>query len=344
MEALRRHEQLKRSGGVMTDRRTPFRAGGTGALEAAAVPQFTGTYTLLADVSEFQPDVADSTYLKWSKAIVIRALYGDAHDDAAWYGGARRALLHSGGARFLGIYSYLVGSQSGAAQAQAFHKLVGGILPGEVFIADFEEGSHAVLTEWYNAMISLYGKGIAPFLWTYTGLVFGEATGALPVQWLADYTSREPSSPHKLWQFSSSYSVPGVGSCDASVFHGSIDQLAALAYQPAKPAPPAPPADWTYGPPQHLTARGGRTSVELAWEPPAGAPQAPAAYQVFIYYGATCSRDTIVPSYPRTVHGLSHLEGSLPEGRSYTAHVVAAGPNGTRVRPYTYASVAFTTG
>lgn len=76
---------------------TPFRAGRTSGIQPqAAGPLFTGTYTLLADCSEFQPDIADLTYLKWSKAIVIRAAYGDQHDDAAWYGGARRADLHAG--------------------------------------------------------------------------------------------------------------------------------------------------------------------------------------------------------------------------------------------------------
>jgi hypothetical protein len=299
--------------------------------------------TYLCDISEFQSNIADATYLRWSKAIIIRAAYGDAHDDKAWFGGQRRALLHEGGARFVGIYQYLVAGQSGAAQAQAFHKLVGAIRPGEVFIADLEEGNRALLTAWYNAMVSLYGNGIKPYLWTYTGLVFGEAEGILPVQWIADYTSTEPTTPHKLWQFSSSYHVPGVGTCDCSVFHGTIDQLAALAYQSAKPPTPAP-ADWTFGAPQHLTARGGRTSVELAWEPPAGAPQAPAGYQVFIYRGTVCNRTTIVPGYPRTAAGSPWQGGGLARGQAYTAHVVAEGPNGSHVKPFVFASVTFHTG
>jgi hypothetical protein len=36
---------------------------------------------------------------------------------------------------------------------------------------------------------------------------------------------------HKLWQFTDAFKVPGVGTADCSVFHGSIDDLAALAYQ-----------------------------------------------------------------------------------------------------------------
>jgi len=184
---------------------------------------------LLADCSEWEPNINDAAYLAWSRAVVIRAAYGDAHDDAAWYGGARRAALHKGGAQFLGVYQYLVAGQDGAAQAQAFHHLVGPIQPSEVFIADFEQGSHSMLSSWYNTMLSLYGKGIAPYLWTYTGLSFGEANGALPVQWIADY-STEPSSPHLLWQFTDAYQVPGVGTADCSRFNGSIAQLAAHAY------------------------------------------------------------------------------------------------------------------
>ena len=72
----------------------------------------------LADVSEYQPEINDATYVTWSHGIMIRALYGDAHVDDAWYGGARRADLHTAGIEFLGIYQYLVSGQSGTSQAQ----------------------------------------------------------------------------------------------------------------------------------------------------------------------------------------------------------------------------------
>lgn len=277
-----RHRKALRAG-----RRAPLRAGGR-------VPDLAaGPFVLMADISEFDPDIADAAYLQWSQAIVIRAAFGDAHDDQAWYGGQRRALLHQGGAKFLGIYQYLVGSQSGQAQAQAFHGLVGAIEPGEVLIADFEEGTHAMLTAWYNEMLVLYGQGIKPWLWTYTGLSFGQANGALPVQWLADYTALEPSSQHLLWQFTSSYQVPGVGTADCSLYHGTINQLAALAY------PAVPPPNWTFTSVRGLTVSGlvsaaqgvtehlgvGPHSVKAAWWAPAGTEhEALDHYQLTVRY------------------------------------------------------------
>ena len=223
---------------------TPFRAGQVpgAAAELYALPAAVAGRTLLADVSEFQPDIADAAYLAWSKAIVIRACYGIAHDDKAWYGGARRAALHAGGAQFVGIYAYLVTGQDGGAQANALHALVGTLQKGEVLIADFEEGQKPMLTAWYNRMLALGYPD--KYLWTYSGLNFGQAVGALPVQWLAAYQAAEPGSPHTLWQFTSSYPVPGVGTADCSVFHGSISDLAALAYGGTVPAPapvPNPP-------------------------------------------------------------------------------------------------------
>jgi hypothetical protein len=184
----------------------------------------------LADVSEFQPTINDAQYVAWSHWIAVRALYGSSHVDGAWYGGARRSSLHAAGIEFLALYQYLVAGQSGAAQAQAFHALVGPIRDGEVFVADFEVGDKPMLTDWYNEMLALYGPGIANYLWTYTGLSFGEAKGILPVQWIAAYEVTEPASPHILWQFSDHYSVPGVGTCDCNSYHGTMAALAGLAW------------------------------------------------------------------------------------------------------------------
>jgi len=139
---------------------------------------------------------------------------------------ARRADLHAAGIRFLGIYQYLVSGQNGASQAQAFHRLVGPIQQGKVFVADFEEGDKPMLTDWYNEMHTLYGPGITDYLWTYTGVDFGEERDVLPVQWIADYDAPEPDTSHVLWQFTDAYDVPGVGITDCNQYDGTMAQLA----------------------------------------------------------------------------------------------------------------------
>lgn len=223
-----------------------FRAGG----EPRGVPAFgAAPSVLLADVSEFEPQINDPIYLHWSRAVIIRAAYGDAHDDAAWYGGARRDALHKGGARFIGIYQYLVAGQDAAAQAHALVRLVGRLRPGEKLIADMEEGDGNQAARWrqWSAVIAAaYGTQHGASPWLYSGLDFA-ATHNLRPDWVAAYGPSEPAMPHVLWQFTPTFPVPGVGLADCSVYHGPIGELAALAYQPSPPpkppAPPKPPED-----------------------------------------------------------------------------------------------------
>lgn len=213
-----------------------FRAGRVPVPQSGRLAMPTGPAVLLADVSEFQPQIADPLYLAWSKAIIIRAAYGDQHDDRAWYGGARRDALHAVGVRFLGIYQYIVASQDPVAQAHALIRLVGKLRPGEKIIGDWEEGSgnqRARRDAWNIAIHA--GLGDAP--WSYSGLNFASSAGLAPVDWVAAYQSAEPSVAHKLWQFTDVFAVPGVGTADCSLFHGTIDQLAALAYQLPAPVP-----------------------------------------------------------------------------------------------------------
>lgn len=278
----------------------------------------SGSKVLLADCSEFQASITDAAYLNWSKAIVIRSLYGTSHVDTAWYSGARRLALHQGGVRFCGIYQFLVAGQDGAAQARAFRTLVGAIQPGEVFIADCEQGAKAMLTAWYNEMVKLYGNGIKPYLWTYTGLSFGQETGLLPVQWIAAYQSAEPSTPHTLWQFTDSYAVPGVGTCDASLYHGSIDELAALAYGGQQPAPKPTP---------------GPVQPPMEEDMPAGpVSAAKGTWEAFSWAGGQVSNIVIVcggwqemQAVPPKFHLLINHEGGQP----YLTPEIALPANGT---------------
>lgn len=210
-------------------------------LDDIAAPK-AGPAVLLADISEFQASINDAKYLAWSKAVVIRGMYGAGHTDHAWFGGQRRALLLSGGARFLGIYQYLVAGQDAAAQARAFCKLVGHLNPGEVAIADIEEGGGSQRARW-NAWAHVVSSELGGRPWNYSGLFFAGSTGIAPVDWVAAYQRTEPGTAHTLWQFTDAFAVPGVGHADCSIFHGTIDQLAALAHGGAKPPPPATP--WT---------------------------------------------------------------------------------------------------
>jgi hypothetical protein len=310
-------------------RKVPFRAGGETAAAPRALPHFTALTSpmvLLADVSEWEPDIADALYLAWSKAVIIRAAYGDQHDDRAWYGGQRRTLLHQMGARFLGIYQYLVAGQDGAAQADALHRLVGALRPGEVLVADFEEGRHAMLTAWYNRMLALGYP--ARCLWTYSGLNFGQANGALPVEWIAAYGQAEPDSPHKLWQFTSSFKVPGVGAADCSIFHGSIGDLAALAYQ----APQPKPAPQAFGPPENITVRPGDSTVLVeTCDAPVG--MTPGHFEVSVFTGSYPSPQTLVRSYPRYMRAAPQQFGSLqdiPSKTHMTLRVTAVDAFGNR--------------
>jgi len=227
---------------MTTPAAVPFRAGRLdseapavalqGGEQAAALPGVV----LMADVSEFQMDIADAAYLRWSKAIVIRALYGT-RVDKAWFGGGRRDALHAGGARFIGIYAYITG-QDITAQAKALISLLGKLRPGEKLIADIEEGPGSQQARWVTwAKTVNAALGDPP--WDYSGLNYASAHGLQPVTWVAAYGTREPDPPHQLWQFTDAFQVPGVGTADCSVFHGSIDELAALAYQGPRTVPPA---------------------------------------------------------------------------------------------------------
>jgi GH25 family lysozyme M1 (1,4-beta-N-acetylmuramidase) len=219
-----------------------------------AAPEAAGAKIYLADASEFQPDINDAAYLRWSRAIVIRAMYGAQHVDKAWYGGARRDALHAGGVQVLGVYQYLTASQDAAAQAQALVKLLGPLRDGEIPICDLEEGSGDQAgrwNAWQQVILAAYpqlrrsplGR---PML--YAGSYFASTHGLHP-DWLAAYQSSEPAGSHILWQFTDSYPVPGVGSCDCSSYRGTTAELAALirpaatapVHVPAKPQPaPAP--------------------------------------------------------------------------------------------------------
>lgn len=314
----------------MSTQAVPFRGGAVATDDEAernAERAFaSGPVVLMADVSEFQPDINDAAYLRWSKAIGIRAAYGTSHQDRAWYGGARRQALHDGGARFLSIYHYLVAGQDGSVQADVLHSQVGAIQPGEVIVADYEEGQHGMLSAWYARMLG-HGYPHAQ-LWAYTGESFGAANGALPVEWIAAYRASEPTSPHKLWQFTADFQVPGVGTADCSVFHGTIDQLAALAYK----GQPPPVAQVGFTAPRNFTVSAGASNIRVARvDAPSRKPAPVDHYMVWVFNGSFPSLSTLMGTYPRYMKAAPAsfgALGSVPAGAHMTARVVAYAANG----------------
>jgi hypothetical protein len=178
-------------------------------------------------------------------------MYGANHVDNAWYNGDRRNQLHQYGMEFLALYQYVVAGQDPAAQAKALAQLIGPLRPGEIVIADIEEGSGSQQQRWVTWAEALdKALGFPP--WDYSGLSFAAAHALAPVDWVAAYGQAEPDAGQKLWQFTDALQIPGIGTCDCSV-GPPIAQLAAMTYQGKSATsggttmPAAPPAtDWDW--------------------------------------------------------------------------------------------------
>jgi len=225
-------------------RSVPFRAGRlpgevTPADPAAEHPAIIiPGVVMVVDISEFQPNVNDVTYVRdFSQAAIIRAAYGASHDDKAWYGGDRRKQLHQAGIQYLGIYQYITAFEDVTAQAREFCRLIGTMEDGEDLYADIEEGSGNLQSRWQTWAAVVRGElGWSPS--DYSGANFATAHGLAPVDWIASYGTSEPATPHRLWQFTDAFSIPGVGIADCSVFHGSIADLRATAFGGSQPVQP----------------------------------------------------------------------------------------------------------
>lgn len=176
-----------------------------------------------ADVSEFQ-SVDWATYGAHTPAVIVRAHNGFRADNhwAANLAGSRKYCA------WRGFYQYLPASVDPATAAKAFRATVGPVQPGEVLILDLEEGTgdqRARRQAWYDAV----GSDVTR--WTYSGQYF--ASQHLPgvaLDWVAAYSTVEPTVPHVLWQRSSSGSFPGVtgNGCDVNQYNGTLAQLQGL--------------------------------------------------------------------------------------------------------------------
>lgn len=172
-------------------------------------------------------------------------------------------------------------------------------------------------------------------------LVAGGVTSG-PGLVIADYGLTQAEAAALVANASGPFPVVGVQWRDAGAYDCNVFSVPWLEGVSGKPVPP--PAPLTYGKPRNLRTLAGHASVRLTWDAP-GTPglPAPAEYLVYVYRGAVCDRSTIVPSYPRTAGSSPWEGGGLERGQGYTAHVVAAGPGGSRVRSFCYASAAFRT-
>jgi hypothetical protein len=158
---------------------------------------------------------------------------------------------------------------------------------------------------------------------------------------LANWNLTEPQAAEDVIKGSGPFPIVWVQYADPGFW--DLDVFATAWLNTRSGPKPEQPAG--YGPPLDLKATGGDTSVRLTWKPP-GTPglPSPANYEVYVYASASCTRSSLVPTYPRLAGPVTDWQGgSLKRGKPYTARVVAAGPDGKLVRPFTFASATFQT-
>lgn len=222
-------------------------------------------------------------------------------------------------------------------------------------VLDFEAGAATVaeIPQWAAGAQESYHAGTHPGQRMPTvyvsasnvhvavnALVSGGIKGGVGIG-LANWNLTEPQAAQDVIDRAGPFPIVWVQYADPGLWDLDIFATAWLNARSGKPKPLA-----GYDAPRDLRATGGHTSVRLTWQPP-GTPglPAPSNYEIFIYRGTAATRSSLVPTYPRTEGPALEFEGgSLEQGKTYTAHVVATGPDGGNVRPFTYASVTFRTG
>lgn len=210
--------------------------------------------TFVADISNFQPSADLPTYRQTNAKIICQISWGT---DVTVNAG-RIAEIRSLDFTVVLWYMGLVANEDIGAQVGAFVSQIGHLLPGEGVFLDWEAtGSTPPPTSQQrdvaeSMLASRLGISVQ-WIGTYGPASLLE-NSPKPAGWLfpASYETTEPAIPHALWQFTNGqyHSIPygpidfpGIGYCDASVFHGSDAELEALVCPPAaKPIPKAPPS------------------------------------------------------------------------------------------------------
>jgi GH25 family lysozyme M1 (1,4-beta-N-acetylmuramidase) len=192
---------------------------------------------LVPDLSEWQGAVDWHALTAAYPAAIIRVHNGTRADKTF---SANRRNAHAAGIRALGLYAYLVADRDPVDQAAEFVHEVGHLQAGEWPIVDCEAGAgdqSARVRKWAAYVARALGA-VQP--WLYSGESFyrdhGLSHAGIPAirTWIAAYRSTEPTTGHKLWQYTDHRTVPGVsGPVDCSEFHGTVQQLLAA----TRPAP-----------------------------------------------------------------------------------------------------------
>jgi GH25 family lysozyme M1 (1,4-beta-N-acetylmuramidase) len=183
------------------------------------------------DISEYQANV---DFAKIGPAVILRAYNGRRADRTF----AARQPLARAHQKARGFYIYLVKDRDAATQATEAAGVIGKLEHGEAIFVDIEEGDGDQAPRFaaaYKVLKARCGGKVG----LYSGRAFYAAhlARAHPdLLWLAAYGPNEPSTPHLLWQHTDAETHPGIGSCDCSIFHGTVDQLVAR-LSPSTPTP-----------------------------------------------------------------------------------------------------------
>lgn len=191
------------------------------------------------DVSHFQSDVDMHAVKNAGHSLVgIKSTEGIGYLDAKFTRNRTNA-REAGLVRLL--YHFARPSRNKPSSEAAWYvQHIGTLEPGEIAVLDTEDPNasgdlSAWTLEWLDAVRQMLGR--VPVLYTYAPYarlhLRASRLGTFPL-WLAAYGS-VPAAPAPwpawvLWQYTSSGSCPGItGRCDLNRFHGSLDELHALA-------------------------------------------------------------------------------------------------------------------
>jgi hypothetical protein len=177
----------------------------------------------IADISKWQSNV---DFSKVGPAVILRAHSGNGVDPTL----ASRQPQARAHCQVVGYYLYLVKGRDAATQGREAAAAIGKLRAGEFTVVDAEEGDGDQSAR-VEAAADALDAACGGHAWVYSGESFGHdhltrLTGRK--RWVAAYRSSEPAGDHVLWQHTDKEPHPGIGPCDCSIFHGTVQQLKAL--------------------------------------------------------------------------------------------------------------------